>query len=134
MPSNADFGVSYQVAVEPIGQFAVVGDVVMPRRIQVRFREGKGGAPDITYDLAVVEGQPQCRSVTVASTDSGRGVRSADLSINIAQLVEDCFAGWTLTTHIEDGVQLIRPDVSQALRPARCESQDLHGLRPRAAR
>jgi hypothetical protein len=73
-----------------------VGDRVVPNRISVDF-PGRDGQPSLHLDLGVVNGVPQCRSLTVSSVDDGRAVRPVDLTaIKLNDWVADVFAAFAI--------------------------------------
>jgi hypothetical protein len=135
--------------IEPAEPWLVVDDVIMPSKVQVRFRDDRVGtkrapvtdrAPDITVDLEIRDNVPQCRGVTISSTPDGRRVRDADLvALNLAGLVEDAFAGWSIATALlPDGTRVIEPAHTRwagtvpTVNPAtQAGRQAVRGMRPR---
>ncbi|MDQ3465980.1 MAG: hypothetical protein M3500_15110 [Actinomycetota bacterium] len=69
-----------------------VGDRYLPAELFVAFPSDARG-PALRMRLAVVNGVPQCRELTIESKDTGREVRTADLrAVTLETWIEDLFA------------------------------------------
>jgi hypothetical protein len=69
-----------------------VGDRVMPTWVDV-VMPGDGDQPRLTLRLEVVDKVPQCRQVTITSSEGGREVRPADLkAVHVTEILEEVFA------------------------------------------
>jgi hypothetical protein len=70
----------------------VVGDRLLPRAMRALF-PSDGDQPSVELKLAVVDGVPQCRQLTVESLEGGREVRTTDLRLVPSEdWVEQLFA------------------------------------------
>jgi len=73
---------------------SAIGDRIVPNKIRVH-HPGADGQPSLTLDLEVVDGVPQCRSVSIVSVDGGREVRPLDLSaVKLSEWIADTFAAF----------------------------------------
>ena len=69
-----------------------VGDRVLPSAIHVH-SPGAPDQPTLDMDLAVVDGVPQCRSLTIASKPGSREVRTLDVrAVALEDWVEHFFS------------------------------------------
>ena len=83
------------IATEPVR----IGNRVVPNRIHVEF-PGADFQPSLQLDLEVIDGVPQCRSLTIASVDNGRAVRPLDLTaVKLDAWVADAFAAFALESN-----------------------------------
>jgi len=105
MRERLTFSSGYAEADTFQGQWARVGDRFLPQRIDVHCPSAEG-QPGLRMALEVVDGRPQCRSITFESTDGGREVRQQDLrAIQVSQWVDDLFAAFAAEVVEEvDGV------------------------------
>jgi len=74
------------------GPEARVGNRYLPAELFVDFPSDARG-PALRMRLAVVDGVPQCREITIQSKEQGREVRTGDLrAIPLEKWIEDLFA------------------------------------------
>jgi hypothetical protein len=68
-----------------------IGDRLLPREAFVEFPSDES-SPGLRMRLAVVDGVPQCREITIWAKDDGREVRTSDLrAIPLETWIEDLF-------------------------------------------
>ncbi|MGI9156951.1 MAG: hypothetical protein ACR2FG_09985 [Marmoricola sp.] len=80
------------VEYDAFGQPVRVGDRYFPAELLVTFPSDARG-PALRMRLAVVDGVPQCRELTIESKEAGREVRTGDLrAVTLESWVEDLFA------------------------------------------
>jgi hypothetical protein len=78
------------IATEPV----LVGNRVVPNRIHVEF-PSVDLQPSLQLELEVIDGIPQCRSLTITSVENGREVRALDLNaVKLDAWVADSFAAF----------------------------------------
>jgi len=69
-----------------------VGDRLLPPALRVEL-PGDGTQPGITLALEIVDGLPQCRSLTIEAGPQSRGVRTTDLrAVALEDWIERFFA------------------------------------------
>ncbi len=105
MRERLTFSSGYAEADTFEGQWTRVGDRFLPQRIDVHCPSAEG-QPGLRMALDVIDGRPQCRSITFESADGGREVRQQDLrAIQVAEWVDEMFAAFAAEVVEEvDGV------------------------------
>lgn len=72
-----------------------VGGRLLPKQIDVVL-PGDGVQPRLTARLALVDGVPQCRQVSIDSVEGGREVKQLDLrAFSVADMVENLYAAFS---------------------------------------
>lgn len=78
-----------------------VADRLLPAEIEVNF-PGAKDQPSLRMRLAVVDGVPQCRSLTIEAKDGGRQVRTTDVrAVALEDWVETLYS-YTATVIIDE--------------------------------
>jgi hypothetical protein len=105
---------------------ATVGDQSVPQQIEVRFSP-PDGQPVLAMTIEVVDGIPQCRALSIESTEAGREVRPLDLSaIRLTEWVTDITA--LFAYRIQDNGTMVRT-MTTSDRPDPGAVQSLMGAR-----
>jgi hypothetical protein len=73
------------------GASVILGRTLVPPMATFEI-QGANGAPDATVRFEVRDGRPECVEISVKADPSGRGIRSADMTLfNIDNLIENVF-------------------------------------------
>jgi len=85
-----------------MGEAVRVGDRLLPSELEVQF-PGAQDQPALRMQLAVVNGVPQCRSLTIESKPGAREVRTLDMrAVALEDWIEKLYS-LTATVIVEEG-------------------------------
>jgi len=109
-------------------RYVRVGDRMLPPWVDV-VMPGAGGQPRLALRLEVIDGVPQCRELTLSSSEGGREIRQLDLrAVHVDELVAEIYGmlamrvvseGDGVITVAEHGDDAGQADAVRTIREAR---------------
>ena len=120
-----------------LGQRRRLGDTMVPEQVEMTLR-GDRGQPDLTATFAVVNGRPECLSITATAKPRGRGLRTADLALlnvdTMATVAFGHFADPVRDGTDIDGSAMVMPTAEVSERESWAMHRDLVESRSRGRR